>query len=384
MLGTFWLRISYSSFPDFSVALFLFSIATLSFLFGYVTLRWLHGTNQCSPCGLGKSYRVKLKGLRRLHLGGVALILTIMVMNLRLYGLPPIFGALGSIDTPDYQEYGSLRQPMFAAILIVFISAPLEPAVWRRWALYLFSPICFLIYGSRGYLLIMLFQALAVFSLRTKKSKTFIYGAAASTLISAIFLSDLIGNSRNSLGVEALLGFLQIRSRYYDWPAAYLWVISYISTPFSNMCWIVRVFPYEHPTFQFLYSALPGFLSPVSPAQITDLGSEKIIDGVHTYMAKYYMDFWYFGIVAINYVWGLIAAAMTAGDRLTRNYLLSSVLLGCMAFMFFSDFLTILIIMMEMFAAWCIQRYLTITVPTHPEFALVPSKAEITQEMQIG
>ncbi len=363
MLGTFWLRISYSSFPDFSVAFALFLVATGSFLLGYGTLRWSYIARRYSPKAIGQTYRVKLRGLRWLHIGGVALVLTIMLINLKLYGLPPVFAVLGNVETPDYQEYGSLRQPMFAALLILFISAPLEPSVWRRWALYFFAPSCFLIYGSRGYLLIMLFQSLAVFSLRTRKSKVFIYGCAALTLVTAVLMSNLIGNSRNSLGIEALLGYLQIRVKYYDWPAAYLWVISYISTPFSNMCWMIKVFPYQHPSLQFLYSTLPGFLSPASPDQAPDLGSEKIIDGVHTYMAKYFIDFWYFGIVGINYVWGALSAAMTAGNRLTRNSLLSSVLLGCMAFMFFTDFLTILIVMLEMLAAWCIQRYLTTSIP---------------------
>jgi hypothetical protein len=207
----------------------------------------------------------------------------------------------------------------------------------------------------------MLFQALAVFSLRTQQSRLRIYGIAAVTLTIAIFASNLIGNSRNSLGVTALLGYLQIKQKYHDWPPAYLWVISYVASPFSNMCWIVDV-PYrEHPV-TFFYSLLPGDLAIHSTEMIADLGSEKIIDGVHTYMAKYFLDFWYFGIIGINYAWGLIAGAMRAGNRLTRNFLLSSVLLGCMAFMFFSDFLTILIIVMEMATVVFFHRFVTLPV----------------------
>lgn len=83
------------------------------------------------------------------------------------------------------------------------------------------------------------------------KKQTSIYTIAGVTLVAAVLLSNLIGNSRNSMGVDALLGYLQIKQRYQTWPAAYLWVISYISTPFSNMCWIVRVFTYKHPTLSF-------------------------------------------------------------------------------------------------------------------------------------
>ena len=51
---------------------------------------------------------------------------------------------------------------------------------------------------------------------------------------------------------------------------------------------------------------------------------------------------------------------MAAGDRISRNYLTSAVLLGCMGFMFFSDFLTILIILLELVALGLAQRYFTI------------------------
>ena len=367
MLGTFLLRISYASFPDFSVAFKLFVLASASFLLGYFTLKLSYPARQHVPLGVSDTYIIRIDRLRRFHLLAVALVCAIIVMNWKRFGLPPIFIVFGAQDTLSYQEYGSLRQPKFTALLMIFISAPLEPSALRRWLLYLFSPACFLLYGSRGYLLIMLFQALAIFSLRTQKSKRFIYTAAAATFGIAVTLTTLIGNNRSSYGVDALLGFLQIRQRYYHWPAAYLWVISYITTPFSNMCWILQYFPYRHPTLNFIYSALPGFWSTFSLEQVGDLGSEKIIDGVHTYMAKYYLDFWYFGIVGINVVWGLIAAGMQAGNRLTRNFLLSGVLLGCMAFMFFSDFLSILIILMELLAAVLMQRYMV--VPVRPQAA---------------
>lgn len=378
MLAAFQLRISFASFPDLSVAVLLFVIASLSFLFGYGTLKTAYAALHFNPLGISPLYRVHLQRLRRFHLVSIAVVLAIMYMNFKRFGPPPILAIFGA-DTLSYQDYGALRQPMFTAILAIFIAAPLEPSTWRRWLLYIFSPICFLVYGSRGYLLIMLFQALAVFSLRTRKSKSFIYATAGVTLVSAVLVSNLIGNNRNSLGVDALLGYLQIKQRYQTWPAAYLWVISYISTPFSNMCWIVRAFQYTHPSFSFLYSALPGSFAVKAIEMTHDLGSEKIIDGVHTYMAKYFLDFWYFGIFGINYIWGLIAAAMQAGNRLTRNFLLSGVLLGCMAFMFFSDFLTILIILMEMVAAVVIQKFIVLPVVQEGNGDVVPESADLVR-----
>jgi oligosaccharide repeat unit polymerase len=358
MLVCIQLRISYTSYPYFSTAFYLFASSACSFLAGYATVRLAYFSVGYHPIG-PSSYQIDISKLRRLHLVGIVVTLSIILMNLKLYGLPAMFGFFGA-DTLSYQEYGSLRQPLFTAILVLFVSAPVEPSRIRRWFLYIYAPLCFLVYGSRGYLLIMFFQALVVFSLRTAMSKKKIYLVALITLCVAVLASNLIGNGRYSTGAaEALLLGMHIKHSYYDWPAAFLWVISYINTPISNMCWIVHVYPYRHPSFGWLYSALPGFWAPKF-IETGDLGSEQIVDGVHTYLAKYFLDFWIFGIFGINYVWGLIAAFISAGNRLTRNYLTSAVLLGCMGFMFFSDFLTILIIMLELVVLGWAQKYFTI------------------------
>ena len=154
---------------------------------------------------------------------------------------------------------------------------------------------------------------------------------------------------------------MQIKTKYYDWPTAYLWLVSYVSSPISNMCWILRDYPYDHPTAGFLYSLLPGFWEP--KATDFDLGSHNIVDGVHTYIAKYYLDWWFLGIAGYNYLWGLISGWLTLKDRITRLYLVSAVLLSCIGFMFFSDFLTILIIVIEIAALAYGQRYFEVACP---------------------
>jgi hypothetical protein len=359
MLVALQLHISYTTYPDLSIAVILFGASLLSFLAGYCTIRVAY--HSIGPVPRGPShYQIDLTKLRRLHLLAIGIVVAITLMNLKLYGLPPIFGFFGA-DTLEYFEYGSLRQFQFPLILLIFVSAPLETSLLRRGFLFLFSPVCLLIYVSRGLMLIMLFQALVVFSLRTSLSRKKIYLVALSTLICAMFLSDFIGNGRSSYGSAALLGYMQIKREYYSWPTAYLWMASYISQPISNMCWIVRVYPYEHPSFSFLYSALPGFWTS-KPLEVTDLGSDMIIDGVHTYIAKYFLDFWFFGIFGINYLWGLIAAYISEGDRLTRRYLPSAVLLGCLGFIFFSDFLSILYILVELFVASIAQQYFTVEI----------------------
>jgi hypothetical protein len=222
------------------------------------------------------------------------------------------------------------------------------------------SPACALAYASRAYLLIMLFQFLVMFSLRTSMSKKKIYLIAFSTLFLAIGISDVIGNGRSVYGRDALLGYMQIKRSYYNWPSAYLWLISYVSSPISNLCWIVRVYRYDHPSASFLYSLVPGFLNSSVPLEGMDLGSSNIVDGVHTYIAKYYLDFWWFGVFGINYLWGLLSGFITTGNRLTRYYLTSSVVLACLGFIFFADFVTFLLIVVELAFLGMGHRYFTV------------------------
>jgi len=357
MLIAFELHISYTSYPEVSTAILLFISSLFSFLLGYATVHFAYSAIGRLPYG-PTLYRINLRRLRSFQAICFVVAIAIIVFNWRRDGLPPLFTFFGG-EIRDYQDYGSLNQVLFPSFMALLITAPLEPSRLRRWFFYAFGPLCALAYASRGFLLAMLFQFLAVFSLRTTLSKKKIYLIAFSTLCIAVGLVDAIGNARSSYGSAALLGYMQIKRSYYDWPTAYLWMISYISTPISNMCWIVHSYPYNHPSAAFLYSLFPKSLAPPT-LEVGDLGSDNIVDGVHTYIAKYFLDFWWFGLFGINYIWGLIAGYMNAGNRLTRNFLASSGLLGCMGFMFFTDLLTFLLITLELLLLIFAQRYLTI------------------------
>jgi hypothetical protein len=357
MLGSFELNISYTTYPDISIALLIFFCSVVPFLLGNATLRLAFLAVGYVPKGPSE-YRIDLAKVRRFQWILLATASVVILYNLVVYGLPPIFGFFG-FDVLDYQKYGGLKQILFVAFMAIFVTAPLETSRIRRYFFYAFALSCALAYVTRGYLLIMIFQLLVVYSLRTNVSKKKIYIVALSTFCSAIIISGILGNNRNSLGSDVLLRFMQIRREYYDWNPALLWMISYVSTPISNMCWIVQVYRYDHPTGSFLYYLLPGFLNPAPTIQ-PDLGSGSIVDGVHTYLAEYYFNFLWFGVLGINYIWGLISGYMNAGNRLPRNYLVSAVLLGCMAFMFFFDFLTILIIVLELVVLGLGHRYFTL------------------------
>lgn len=357
MLLSLYFPIAYTTYPDASLGLILFIASLLSYGLGYVTVRAAYKSVGYQAIGPDR-YRIDVTRLRRFHGFLWLVVIAIVVLNLKIYGLPPVLGFFG-VQTLNYMVYGSLRQALFPTLMALFVSAALEPSWLRRWTINLFSSACIFAYVSRGFLLIMFFQALIVFSLRTSLSKKKLYAIAALTLVVALLVSDAIGNNRSSQGSQALLLYMQVKRAYYDWPTSFLWAISYVQTPISNLCWIVRVHPYDHPSGSFLATLLPGSWAPL-PLEEGDLGSVNIIDGVHTYIAKYYLDLWLFGIFVINYIWGLVSAHMSAGNRLTRHYLSSGILLGCIGFIFFVDYLSVLAILVELSLVVIAQRYVTV------------------------
>lgn len=363
MLGCLQLRLSQDTYPDFSLAWILFGVSLASLLMGHFTVRSAYLALGNNPSNV-TSYRINLTRLRRVQWWLLAVAATILIGNLIAQGLPPIFGVFG-FNTLNYDDYGKLKQPLDGATMALFLSASLESSRPRKLFLYSFSVLSLLAYFSRGFLLIMLAQGLFLFSLRTKLSKLKLYLIALGTLIMAAFLANAIGNGR---AAATMLVFFRIRSTYTDWPMAFLWVSSYLAIPLSNLCWIVRSYPFSHVSANFLGTLLPAFLAPSSVLQDRDLGSDHIIDGVHTYLAMYYMDLWFLGVFLINYVWGLISGYLSSGDRLVHRFLMASVLLGALAFIFFVDFLTVLTILLEFLAVIFIHHYTIQETTVSPAF----------------
>jgi hypothetical protein len=354
MLWSFQMRIAVYSNPDLSLALGIFLASIVSFWLGIVSEKLTRSYFKPPP-GRATEYRVNLTRLRRVQRWLFAIATLILLVNLAAYGLPPVFRVWGQ-ETLNYVEYGKLKQILNAVTMTLFLSASLEPAKRRRYFTYAFSLCCMMAYATRGFLLVMLMQGLFVFSLRTNARKRTLYWSATATLLIAAILSNMIGNSRAQITSEGFAAYFGIRDAYASWPMALLWIIAYISTPFSNLCWIIHSYRYTGPTLTFLGTLLPAFWSPV-PLEAGYLGSPNIIDGVDTYIAKYFLDLSYFGIFFINYIWGIISGFLERGKRLAGNPLTSAVVLAAIAFIFFADFLTFLSIVMELAILGFIQRY---------------------------
>jgi oligosaccharide repeat unit polymerase len=350
MLASMQFEISYVSYPHFSLAVILFLFSFLSFILGHYFVRLICKVNELPQENSRNEINIRKLRLFNFYLFGSSVILTLY--NVMVAGLPPVFAFLG-FDTKPYFDYGRLKQVIFPLLMALFVNSFLESSTIRKLFYSTFAFLAMLSYVARGSMLLMLLQALIVFSIRTSKGKARLYLIAGVGLIGAAFLADFIGSNRT--GDAIFFAYMQIKTQYQQWPTIYLWVISYVSTPLSNLCWLVDLAHFDHVTWSFAYPLLPSFWLPSNP-HLEFIENSKIIDGVHTYLATYFLDLSYFGIASINCFVGMISGYYSSDRRISRYYLTSSIFLTCIAFMFFFDFFAYLETVVQ-FAIQAVAQY---------------------------
>ena len=345
MMVTLGFQITYVSYPHPGLPLLLFVLSLGSFLFGYLVSRTvLHRwPTRAEPYG----YMIDVTRLWQLNLIFCAASIAIIIFNWKLSGPPPAIG-----DPASYLTYGRFKQVLFPLLVVISVNSILDPSRWRKALFMMFGIAGMTLYITRGLLMVALLQMLFVFSLKTRMSRKKLYSIAAGFIAFAVVVITLIGNARTAQGV--FLEYLQIRQKYFDWPMAYLWLTSYISIPFSNLCWLFAKGNFHGPTWSFLYPLLPSFLTPPDPhASIHD--DLSIIDGASTYLAAYALDFSYLGIYLANLVLG-ITCGWLMERALPKSILVASILLTCLSFIFFSDMFTPLSTILQLAIQSMVQR----------------------------
>ena len=345
MLGALEFRVSESTYPDQWLGVILFLVSTVSMLLGFAAVRltdYRIGTSKPSV-----DYSIDMKRLRWINvLVGIA-ILSIAIFNCLSAGPPPLLGLFG-VDTSSYSEYGRFKQVLFPLAMALAFNSLLDESRIRAWFGSLFALGTLLAYVARGPIILVMAQALILYSIRTSASKRKVYVGGGCVLAFVFVAMSILGEARTAR--EGFLAYLDIKADFRSWPIPVLWPISYFSIPISNMCWIVRDLHFHAPTLSFLYPILPSFLAPGNPHEAV-LSDPHIIDGVHTYMASYFLDFSWGGLVACNLLIGLLGGFLVNRERISRKFLLSPALLTALGFIFFWDFFVYLPTIVEL----CIQ-----------------------------
>jgi len=341
MLVALSFQITYVSYPDMGMPLFLFALSLASFLFGYLVARMLlhRWPTRSEP----SAYALDVTQLWQINLILFAASLVIIFFNWVASGPPPALG-----DPTSYLTYGRFKQVLFPLLVVVTVNSTLDPVRWRKALFAMLGIAGMALYITRGLLMVALLQMLFVFSLKTRMSKRKLYTIALGFVAFAVVVITLIGNARTAQGV--FLEYLQIRQKFFDWPTAYLWLTSYISIPFSNLCWLFAKGSFHGPTFSFLYPLLPSFLTPADPHAAIH-NELSIIDGASTYLAAYVLDFSYVGVYLANLLLG-IGCGWLMERSLPKHILVASIFLTCLSFIFFSDMFTPLSTILQ-FAIQC-------------------------------
>lgn len=332
MLGTLEIQVSWSTYPDRTLGLTVFSVSVMAMLAGYAILR--QSTDIADSQPVREQFSIRTGPFRKsiliLAIGSFALV----VYNYIAFGLPPAASFLG-FSTLDYQEYGRFKQALQPMVSALFLNSLLESSRWRKWLGAAFALGIMLAYVLRGPLLMAIAQAVILVSIRSVVPRRRIYIRAVVVLLIALGLITVIGNFRTPQ--QIFLDFMEIKPEFQSWPMALLWPITYVSVPISNLCWIIHGAHFTEPTLSFLYPVLPSFWAPVNPHAIP-LSDSHIIDGVHTYLATYFLDFSWFGIAGINFALGMMSGFLVNRERISRNLLVSPILLSAMGLIFFWDF----------------------------------------------
>ena len=332
MLGTLEIQVSWSTYPDRTLGLTVFFVSVIAMLTGYAILRQSPDIPDRHP--VREQFSIRTEPFRKIMWILASASLALVIYNYIAFGLPPAAGFLG-FSTFDYQEYGRFKQALQPMVSALFLNSLLESSRLRRWLGAAFALGIMLAYVLRGPLLMAIAQAVILVSIRSTVPRQRIYVRAVIVLLVALGLITVIGNLRTTQ--QIFLDFMEIKPEFQSWPMALLWPITYVSVPISNLCWIIHGAHFTEPTLSFLYPVLPSFWAPVNPHAIP-LSDSHIIDGVHTYLATYFLDFSWFGIVGVNFALGMMSGFLVNRERISRNLLVSPILLSAMGLIFFWDF----------------------------------------------
>jgi oligosaccharide repeat unit polymerase len=345
MLLSLAVHVSYIIYPYLGTPFLIFLVSTGSLLLGFFACTAV--LDRDGPRTESTSYVLDVTLLWRLNLLFCVLALAFIGLNWFTSGPPPGIG-----DPSTYLTYGKLKQVLFPLLTCIAVNATLDSSRLRRYLFIAFGLGGLGLYVARGILLVTFLQMFFLFSLRSSMSRKKQYLLFLVAFAVAIGGMTIIGNLRTAHDI--FIEFLQIRDKYSDWPMAFLWVVSYVSIPFSNLCWMVAHRPSHGPTFAFLYSLLPSFMAPADP--YSDVyGSMNIIDNASTYLQAFALDFSYLGIYFANLLIGLGFGWLVARS-FPRHILILAIFLTSISLLFFTDMFLLLSIIIQVALQAFVQK----------------------------
>lgn len=326
MLICLCFHISYVIYPYFTTPVVIFVISITALLLGYFASTAI--LERDSSPDKTVAYSIDVTALWRLNLLFSVFALALIGLNWVMAGPPPLIS-----DPSSYLTYGKLKQILFPLLTCVAVNATLDPSRLRRYLFIAFGLGVLAMYVARGIMIVTFLQMFFLLSLRSNMSRKQQYLLFLGAIAIAVAGMTIIGNLRTAH--DLFIAYLQIRDKYSDYPMAFLWVVSYVSIPFSNLCWILQHGAAHGPTFAFLYSLLPSFMATSDP-YADFYNNVNIIDNASTYLQAYALDFSYLGVYFANLLIGLGCGWLVLRSY-PRHVLILAIFLTSMTLLFFTN-----------------------------------------------
>ena len=144
---------------------------------------------------------------------------------------------------------------------------------------------------------------------------------------------NILGNLRT--GNEIFIAYFNIKPAFQNMNTEILWFLMYITTPFSDLITTLQFQDHYLYGISTLNDILPAFiqLSPI------DANPNIIfIDNPKTYLAPFFEDFGWLGVIGINIILAIICFIINNGTRFKNNLLIIPLLYSSIILIFFTNY----------------------------------------------
>ncbi len=268
--------------------------------------------------------------------------LLILLYNVYDFGLLPIAKILGEKTAP-YNEYGRFKGAYFPILgaLIVFSLTELRNKIGYG----IVGILGFLLYMSRGPLIFYAVEGLIFWCLWKNLPIAKMVKIFFISICLIVLGNGLMGNIRS--GSEGLINQMGVTDTYQEYGSVVNWTLSYVATPISNFVHI-KDCAYSG-GIDFITRAMPAFFN--SKTELSCGKNELIIDEAHFYLFYWYLWAGGWGILAVNFIYGVC----TGIARGSVYYFAPA--LTCVVFIFFGDILLFFQTFFHFFAIWlCVKN----------------------------
>ena len=326
----FAMDLSFIFNQNYQVLVLIFFLSNIIFISTYLSLRlnnngFIIRNNNLYNINLNQN---KLKRIKRIL---TLLALLIIFYNLYNSGLFPFF-RIFNYDVVDYYEYGRFKGVLIPLLNVIGLLNIFEKRKLSNVICFIFVISIFILSLLRGPLILFLFQYFII-SIIFKRNQ--LHPVFKALFLFSIFYGLMVGLGNIRTGNALFMSFFSIKPQYHDMNVGLLWIIMYLATPFSDLITTV-----QHQTdFLFGISTINDMMPAFIQFEPTEANPTlNFIDGPKTYLAPYFEDFGWIGIICANYIIALICFILKNDSRFYNNFLIVALLYSSVTFIFFTDY----------------------------------------------